>query len=415
MADPAAVPTLEYEGQVFRFPWDHEVPAPSAADQFNLRSGMEEMGFLTHKIVIDDAEPPNVIDGKHRLLFAKELGWPLAELPFETLRDLTYQQKAALARSLNYDRRQLPAEAVRARAEGRRERILRKREQGQSARQIAEEEGVTHTQVLRDLKSGGTIVPPEDSAHPPAGTNGTPDVPATVTGADGKTYPATKPKKPPAAPPPEPEPDPLAEAKRAAVLVELEGLSVRKAAEEVGVPEATLRGHLKRDEVRAHVEAERAHLPRDEVGQVIPPRLREVFQLRQAIAEGCTRQKEQTALVNRLAGREDFAAAGGRRFSTDAVSASKNVYQWLAAASPFAVCPVCGGGGCPKKPRDAPPDALDPDHCGGTGWVTYSEWKALRHRPAAAGKLADCPKCAGKNRQCETCRGSGLVPKESRP
>jgi transposase len=406
------VPTLEYEGVTFRFPWHNLVPKPSEADLANLRFGMEEVGFLTQDITLD--EENNVIDGENRLRLAKELGWPLGDLPFKVQRGLTVEQRRQLVVSINADRRQLSQEYQTARANRRRERVAARRAGGQSIRQIAEEEGVSPRTICRDL---GQVLPPNttaDSAHP-EGTNGTPAPPATVTGKDGKTYPATKPKPDPDAPPPEPAPDPLAEAKRAAVLVELEGISVRKAAEEVGLPEATLRGQLRRDEVRAHVEAERANLPRDDVGQVIPPRLREVFALRAEIDAGCQRQKEQTALCNRLAGRQDFAAAGGRRFSVEAVSASKNAYQWLAGCSPFGVCPVCGGKGCPKKPKEAPPDALDPDHCGGTGWVTYSEWKALRHRPLAAGKLTDCPKCHGKDRNCDPCGGSGLVPAGGRP
>lgn len=413
----ATVPTLEYEGQTFRFPWDHEVPAPSEADRYNLKAGMEEMGFLTHKIVIDDAEPPNVIDGKHRLLFAKELGWPLGELPFETLRDLTYQQKAALARSLNYDRRQLPAEAVRARAEGRRERVQRKREEGKSTRQIAEEVGISQPQVRRDLKAGESPVSPAVSAHPEAAgptqaptANGTP-APETVTGKDGKQYPASRPKPPPE-PVPEPpptaepdeEPEALEKAKRAAVLLAYEpGTSAREAARQVGLPESTLRGYLtgRKAELDAHVAAEPSRWPKDEAGQVIPWRLHKIFALREPLAEACQRCRDNTSLANRLLALPDFA--GGTRFSQAGLADSKNAYQWFSRAAPFAVCPLCRGAGC--QPPDPPDPIAGPrTWCNRSGWMTLDELRSWLRADGNQGHSDPCPDCKG--RHCPACKGA---------
>lgn len=65
------------------------------------------------------------------------------------------------------------------------ERVARMRAEGKSTRVIAEEEGVSKSQVERDLKASG--VPGGDTCPP----NG------TVTGKDGKEYSATKPEPTP--------------------------------------------------------------------------------------------------------------------------------------------------------------------------------------------------------------------------
>jgi hypothetical protein len=83
------------------------------------------------------------------------------------------------------DRRHITQEErEQARAE-RVERVAKKRREGKSTRQIAEDEGVSHVQVFRDVKeatvTGVTVEPPHDK----------------IIGKDKKVRPATKPKPPP--------------------------------------------------------------------------------------------------------------------------------------------------------------------------------------------------------------------------
>jgi hypothetical protein len=83
---------------------------------------------------------------------------------------LTLAQKRAMAVALNDERRQMSAEDRMA-------LVLKLREQGLSTRAIAERAGTSQTTVRRDLESAGE---PDGSA-------------TTITGRDGKTYPAQRP------------------------------------------------------------------------------------------------------------------------------------------------------------------------------------------------------------------------------
>jgi hypothetical protein len=131
----------------------------------------------------------------------------------------------AFVEAANDHRRHETQEQAIRRAEERRVRVAQARAEGQSTRAIAEAEGVTQTQVMRDIKaSGETGVSPETA---PTGTEKnekarvfeasgetgvSPEMPRTrVKGRDGKTYKARKPKRPaskPAPRPAEPEPTP---------------------------------------------------------------------------------------------------------------------------------------------------------------------------------------------------------------
>ncbi len=84
----------------------------------------------------------------------------------------------------DHRRHESQAQAL-SRIEARRERVETARNEGKSIRTIADEEGVAPATVQRDLEESG--VPggtPEQNGH-------------TVTGRDGKSYPATKPEREP--------------------------------------------------------------------------------------------------------------------------------------------------------------------------------------------------------------------------
>lgn len=76
----------------------------------------------------------------------------------------------------------------------RQEAVRDLRDKGMSTRQIAKAAGVTHTQVQRDLKT--QVEPNVPPVAEPEASKPEPKAPERVNGADGKSYPASKPKPP---------------------------------------------------------------------------------------------------------------------------------------------------------------------------------------------------------------------------
>jgi ParB-like chromosome segregation protein Spo0J len=178
------LPTITYRGRTFTVPFRSLFHALSAQEREGLRASIRKFG-ITHKVIHD--EDDGLIDGDHRLQIAVEEG---VSVPFELRAGLTYEEKLSLAKSLNEDRRHLTAAArkeANAQAEKlRKARVAEAREQGKSLRTIAKEEGVSHVQVIRDLKEQVVRPVPPDTPVSPA------PAPAKVQGADGKAYPAKK-------------------------------------------------------------------------------------------------------------------------------------------------------------------------------------------------------------------------------
>ena len=108
----------------------------------------------------------------------------------------TKAEAIAWVKSHQIGRRNLTAEELAHLREERRERVVAARERGESTRDIADSEGVSHTTVQQDLKAAaesattsvGNGFPTDKGANNPAPANG------TVTGRDGKEYTANKPK-----------------------------------------------------------------------------------------------------------------------------------------------------------------------------------------------------------------------------
>lgn len=209
----------------------------SAAEFVRLRDDIERRGQL-YPIVVD--EEGTVLDGHQRRRACAELG---IECQTIVLEGLTEQEKEGFAVAANAFRRHLTG-VEKSKA------ISTLLALGWSSRRIGEAVGVSHQTVLR--ASGGPDGPPEpptgvdhetgevQDAHTEGaggvdeeraegdagsltgdGANGhdvgrsesePPAPPATVTGKDGKTYPASKPKKV--------KPEPTEEQKAAAAVVE---------------------------------------------------------------------------------------------------------------------------------------------------------------------------------------------------
>lgn len=147
-----------------------------------------------------------VLDGWQRYRACKELGLEIGtkEMP-------AGRTPRAYVRVENRLRRHASKAEEKKRIKKRIERVVEAREAGDSFRTIAEREGVTQTQVQRDLeaakKSGVTYVTPEnekpsDTEEDPGEPYGAPvsgslaaepEKPKRTKGKDGKSYPANKP------------------------------------------------------------------------------------------------------------------------------------------------------------------------------------------------------------------------------
>lgn len=153
----------------------------------DFEDNIRRVGFLKEEpVVLCDGL---VLDGWQRQRVAVNLGTPPAYVPIP--KGITPEDFVS---ARNDHRRHMSQEQARTMAEARRERVLRARTEGQSQRVIAEKEGVSRAQVVRDLKevSGGPGGPPE-----------TPN--GQVTGRDGRRQSATKTKSAPLSPPAEPK------------------------------------------------------------------------------------------------------------------------------------------------------------------------------------------------------------------
>lgn len=133
---------------------------------------MRKVGYLADRPII--LHEQQVLDGWQRLRGAIELG---LEPTFATLPDGVSPEDYVEA--VNDERRH---ETSAERAE-RIERIAARRKGGESTRKIADEEGVSQSQVMRDLDDANSGEPPHGSPEPAAGK---------VTGKDGKKYKARK-------------------------------------------------------------------------------------------------------------------------------------------------------------------------------------------------------------------------------
>lgn len=193
---------------------------PLAPDEHGaLRTSIERFGVL-YPIVVDHEGA--VLDGHHRLAIATELGVTYRLAVIVPIKGRQRQSKsraeiyrkamavtnlfelavkgevievaedadlAEVARTLNFDRRHLTTEQ-------RLTLTAELRAKGTSIRGIAKATGVSKTQVGRDIEQVSPTghVHPDSSPEVPVLRNI--DPPITVTGTDGKTYRASKPKKP---------------------------------------------------------------------------------------------------------------------------------------------------------------------------------------------------------------------------
>lgn len=188
--------TVSYQGKDYTIPFADLLPALDDTQRAELRADIAKRGVVV-PILVDEHNA--VIDGQHRLTIAAELD--LATIPIEVKSGLSDDERRVLCHDLNVHRRQLSPEK-------RQEAVRNLREQGHSLRQIGEKLGVGRSTVQRDLDSPGVPL-----GTPEGGVVETLQ-PSTITGRDGKQYPANQAPRPaplPAAVWDEPDTDPEAE------------------------------------------------------------------------------------------------------------------------------------------------------------------------------------------------------------
>ena len=143
------------------------------ADYVALRESIQTFGVMV-PVVVD--EHGSVIDGYHRVKLCRELG---IDWPSTVLGGLTEAEKWDRARDLNDARRHLTASQRKALLVRLNERL-----QGESLRVRAGKLGMSKDAVRR-----------MDSKAPSGVSNETPDPGIFRTGADGKRYPARRPRQ----------------------------------------------------------------------------------------------------------------------------------------------------------------------------------------------------------------------------
>lgn len=122
-----------------------------------LKASIETKSRIEVPVLVD--RDGNVVDGKHRLIIADELG--LADVPIVVLADYDRERLHELAVQLNACRRQLSKQELAELRRQRQERALEKRAAGMSTRQIAEEEGVAPATIQKVLEASDEAAPLE--------------------------------------------------------------------------------------------------------------------------------------------------------------------------------------------------------------------------------------------------------------
>jgi len=145
---------------------EYQIMPPLSEDE---RTALEaDIALHGVQVQIEIDEHGHILDGHHRYQTCLELG--ITDYPVVIRAGLTEDEKMARIRALNVARRHLTTEE-------RLQHIVELRQSGHSIRDIAAQTGIPKSNVERDLR---------------AVSDGTPDMPETVTGRDGKQYPARR-------------------------------------------------------------------------------------------------------------------------------------------------------------------------------------------------------------------------------
>ncbi len=179
---PSVVKQVQLGTILYSLPFIDEIEM-DADDIAALRESIRKKGRVREPVLCWQEHKANgretIVDGAHRVTLAAELGLEAVPRRYQSFDSEEAAREEC--KDLNLDRRQLSDEAKRVRRSGRIEQIAELRSQGHSVRAIAEEVGVSPSQVHRDI---------EDASGVPGGTVATPN--GQVTGLDGKKHSAGK-------------------------------------------------------------------------------------------------------------------------------------------------------------------------------------------------------------------------------
>lgn len=328
-------------GLTFRRAWSAEVPEISPDRRAALKASIEEFGVLDPvdvRGVADDPTAFDVIDGWNRLGIAAELD---VECPYRVL-TATDDAARKMAIDLAAARRQLDAEQV---ALLRRLRVAEARANGKSLREIASDEGVSKSQVERDIE---TVK--QKQLSPPGTVE-----PEKVKGRDGKTRTAT-PKKAAKVT----VSDELVE-KVVAALKRNPGAKDHHLASVCGCTAA---------EAKAARKAAKKLTPPDDGPKPEPPEGETAARRNEREATDHVAEVEAVCYeLDGIAGRLD--GLGQSRFAKHTIHAESAAASVRAVRKQLWVgrachrCPYCGGAGCE-------PDKAGRSVCNRTGWVKKS-------------------------------------------
>lgn len=179
-------------GDVYAAPFDRLVRPLTPAERDGLRGSIRRVGVVKPVVVyVSPTWGRAVIDGLNRGELSSEID-PDAEVPVVSRGRVSDAEARELALDLNVHRRHLSPEELQAARERRVRRVAATRQTGESLRTIAGLEGVSVAQVRRDLADHKALA---ENGLEPAPTPGVPGgAPPTVSGVDGKSYPARRPR-----------------------------------------------------------------------------------------------------------------------------------------------------------------------------------------------------------------------------
>lgn len=269
-----------------------------------------------------------IIDGRNRYNACLEAG---VKPMFEDKTDVKEEELAELIYRLNDVRRHDTPEDQKAARQARVERIAKKRQQGKSARVIAGEEGVSESQVRRDLSGA-----PGGAPEPEGGK---------VKGKDGKNYRTSGKSN---------------SKKNGVNHAETNGSTAYPSAVEPEEPEET-------ENVPPP--------PTDAVGLPLPPEAVESFALGEKFDEALRLHRQLSALVDEIAkapGGEDFQKVcqlkerdGKQSFQIDSLHNLAYIFKERRPHS--SRCPWCHAEGHPKNRKSC-------EACNGRPYVSKWKW-----------------------------------------
>lgn len=343
-------------------PLAEQYPLMTLVELEALADDIRERG-LAQPIVVWNNQ---IIDGRNRYLACVQNDLPCQFVYYQG----NEESLEGYIASLNEHRRHLTPgdrDRIQAARVERLKRVQDARKAGKSLRTIAEEEGVSLGQIQRDLQESPGVSPdtpetPEPEEKPQVDV---PEPPKTVTGRDGKTYPAT-PKKTKPAPDPEPLP----------------GFD--------DIPEDQAKPKNKKKKAKPQPEKESQPVgDTDELGIVLTGKMIEVFSAR-ANFDGVIRElqglQQQVNLLAGLPGGSLYALELTSRGKSDSAvkkscSHISDAIARLKWCRPYSsVCPYCHEEG-----------KIDPRciACHGQGWVNKKAFeKATPERQEAVKALA---------------------------